>query len=1148
MIRLTLLFLLIGTAFSYAAETYSSSVRLSLTVNNKSVKDVLAEIESNSEYIFFYYDNALDINRKVNINVKNQTVDKILDKLFEATDNTYAIEDRQIIISRKAPLALVQPSYSAASIQQQTRTVSGTVKDEAGETLIGVNVSVKGTTTGSITDLNGRFSIQQVPQGATLVVSYVGYTTQEIPVGNANTFNITLSEDAQALEEVVVVGYGTQRKETLSGAVTAIRSEEITTTKTENLVTNLQGKMPGLLIRQQTGEPGVFDNMVSIRGYGEPLVVIDGITRSRDGVAELAQLNSEDVESISILKDASAAIYGMNAANGVIIVTTKKGEASKARFSYSGLYGMKVPTGMELTVDAYTYRVMANEMQRNIGGMPTYDNDLLEKYRTNAPGYQDTDWIGLFMYDMVPQQSHNISVRGGSERVRYFTSLNYTEDNGLLKSDIQYYRRYNFRTNLTADLTDDLTMNVNVSGRVDKRQQPREDFLWTYKTLTVNDRGIGWHTMANDKHYSAIAPENKNPAALVDPDVDGYRRMDNLNAQSQVELAYKAPFLKGLTLSLVGSFDIRNGNQSALQKSYNIYDYYTDDFVATFGSNNYWNRIDLYQKAYIRGMANYLKDFGEHTINVTGLVEASRERFDWVRGDRQYLDIFTHDILNQGSATTASNDGKREFRRLAAYIGRVNYDYAEKYLVEAVIRYDGSYRYAPNKRWVLFPSVSVGWRLSEEAFIKNLLPFADNLKLRASYGESGRDTGDPFQYVAAYTGDTNRGYVFDEGSLTIGMYPPGVVTDQLSWVTSEISNLGIDFDFWRGKLAGSFDYFQRKNTGILATRQSSVPNTFGASFPDENINSDMNMGFEIALNHRGKIGRDFSYSIGANMTYSRTKRLHTERAPFSSQWDRWRNGNENRLTGRSLIYTYDGQYTALDQYETAPLMGGTQGNSRILPGSFRIQDNNGDGRISGEDQLFNNWSYGETGYVSGINSTSQRVNPPLQFGFTLAGNYKGFDLNILMQGAALYSIQYSMDDIWGYGRYPTLHKKFLDRWHTANVGDDPYDPATTWIAGFYPAIRSNRDNTTDGNIISVWRPQATYLRAKNIELGYTIPRSTLRAIGIGNIRVFLNGTNLFTFTTRELKDADPERQENAWNANLAYPIMKAFNAGININF
>jgi TonB-linked SusC/RagA family outer membrane protein len=1051
-------------------------------------------------------------------------------------------------IFRKIPLFIAAFLLSVSDMSAQGNAVSGTVTDEAGEPLIGVNVVVKGTANGAITDIDGKYSLTNVSTRSELVFSYVGYSTQEVAVGNRRVVNIQLKDNAQALEEVVVVGYGTQRKETLSGAVTSIRSEEITTTKTENLVSNLQGKMPGLLIRQQTGEPGAFDNMVSIRGYGEPLVVIDGIVRNRDGIADLAQLNPEDVESVSILKDASAAIYGMNAANGVIIVTTKRGEAGKARFTYSGMYGMKVPTGMELTVDAYTYRTMANEMQKNIGGMPTYDNDLLEKYRTGQPGYQDWDWIDMFLYDMVPQQNHNISVRGGSDKVRYFTSLNYTEDNGLLKSDIQYYRRYNFRSSVVAQLTDDLQMNVSLSGRVDKRQQGREDFLWTYKTLIVNDRGVGPYTMHNPNHYSAIAPENKNAAALIDPNGDGYRQMNNLNGQSQVELTYKPRSLKDLTLALIGSFDIRNGNQSELQKSYNLYDYYTDNFIASFGSDRYWNRIDLYQKGYVQLRANYAKKLGSHSFNLMAAMEASRERFDWVRGDRQYSDIYTHDIIDMASAATATNSGRREFRRLSAYLGRINYDFKGKYLVEAVFRYDGSYRYAPSKRWVFFPSGSLAWRLSEEEFIKESLPFVDNLKLRASYGESGRDTGDPFQYVAAYTGSNARGYVFNDGELTTGMYPPGVVTDQLSWVTSRIFNAGVDFDLLKGKLGGTVEYFTRRNTGILATRISSIPNTFGATFPDENINSDMNLGLELGLNHRGKIGKDFSYQVGANVTFSRTKRLHVERASFTSQWDQWRNGNENRLTGRSLIYTYDGQYTALDQYETAPLLGGTRGNSRVLPGSYRLIDNNGDGRINGDDQLYANWAYGETGYVSGNNSTSQRVNPPLQYGFTFDANYKNVDLNILFQGASLYSIQYSMDDIWGYGRYPTLHKKFLDRWHTADANADPYDPATQWIAGYYPAIRSNRDNTTDGNITNVWRPLATYLRLKNVELGYVIPKHILRKAGIANVRIFVNGTNLLTFCKRELKDADPERQENAWNANLAYPIMKAVNAGVNINF
>jgi TonB-linked SusC/RagA family outer membrane protein len=1047
---------------------------------------------------------------------------------------------------------LTPAAYEMKSIQQQTKNISGVVVDNKGEALIGVNVFIKGTSNGSITDVDGKFSISQVSPNATLVVSYVGYVTQEFVVGNRSSFDIRLVEDSQALEEVVVVGYGVQKKETLTGAVTAIKAEDIVTTKTENLITNIQGKMPGLLIRQQTGEPGVFDNMISIRGFGEPLVIIDGVTRSQDGIKELAQLSPEDVENISILKDASAAIYGMNAANGAIIVTTKKGTSSKTQFSYTGMYGMKMPTGMELTMDAYNYMLMANEMQRNNGaGMyAAYDRELLEKYKNNVPGYSDYDWIDLTMYDMVPQQNHNLSVRGGTDKVRYFVSLGYTDDNGLLKSDIMYYKRYNFRSNVSADLTKDLKMNVEVSGRADKRQNKRDDFWATYKALVTSERGKNWHTMANENHYTVMAPENKNPIAFIDPDIDGYRRWETLNGQSQVELVYSAPFLKGLNLSALADYNIRQINESYLERGYKLYDYFSDQYQSTYGTDQYYNTINLYEKAYIRMMANYTGHWNAHTLTVMGAMEASRERLDMLRGQRRYMEVFTHDILNQGTATSATNQGYREYRRLAAYFGRVNYDYADKYLLEFVARYDGSYRYAPSKRWVFFPSASIGWRLSEEEFIKDNLPFINNLKLRASYGESGRDAGNAFQYIPGYTSNSARGYIFDEGVLTTGMYPPGVVNDNLSWVTSQLSNVGLDFDVLNGKLGGSFEFFQRKNTGILATRITTVPNFFGATFPSENINSDMNMGLELNLIHRGQIGKDFRYNVSANTTFSRTKRLHVERAAFTSQYDRWMNGNEDRLTGRSLIYTHDGQYTSLEEYETAPLLGVTSGNSRMLPGSFRIEDRNGDGVINASDQVFENWAYGGQGYVSGTGASSA-VNPPLQYGFTLAGTYKSFDLNLLFQGAALYSVNFASNDIWGYGRYPTLHKKYFDRWHTTAIEDDPYDPATTWVPGKFAALRpwaSGRPGTTDEMPIKLFRPMANYLRLKSVELGYTIPRSTLKKIKIDGIRFYINATNLFTFCNSELKNIDPEKQEKDWDANLTYPIMKAMNIGVNINF
>jgi TonB-linked SusC/RagA family outer membrane protein len=477
----------------------------------------------------------------------------------------------------------------------------------------------------------------------------------------------------------------------------------------------------------------------------------------------------------------------------------------------------------------------------------------------------------------------------------------------------------------------------------------------------------------------------------------------------------------------------------------------------------------------------------------------------------------------------------------------LNYDYQGKYLAEVMMRYDGSFRYAPAQRWSLFPSASVGWRISEESFLKDNVSWLDNLKIRASWGESGRDQGNLYEYMPAYTAAANHGYIFNN-AVTLGFYPPGVVNENMTWVKSRIINIGVDITVIKN-LDITIEGYERRLTGILADRVASVPNTFGASFPQENLNSERNVGLELDVRWRGSIGKDFKYTVGGNVSYTRFQYLHRERAKFNSQYDRWREGNSttanqdmftgnsNRYTGAGWLYDWDGRYTSLSDYETAPLQnGGARGNTRMLPGQYRIIDANGDGRITGEDEQLIGWGFGD-------------LNPPLQFGINLDASYKSWDISMLFQGASLYALSYRNNDIWGYGRYPTLHEKFLDRWHLADPNDDPFDPNAQWVEGKYPAGRLyNYDNTTDANVIDVWKPNSTYLRLKNIEIGYTLPSKAAQTIGIGSLRVYVNATNLLTITRKELREYDPEKWENAWNAGLSYPIMKAVNFGINIGF
>lgn len=1142
-----MLFCLVGMTF--ANDGYAQKTMLNITLNNRTVDEVLTELEQGTEFVFFYNNKQVDVDRRVSVKANNKTIFKVLDEVFKGTNITYKVLDRNIILYDKA--------IGAEGVQAtlQAITVKGSVVDASGEPVIGASVQVKGTGTGVITDIDGNFILSNVAQDAVLVISYVGYKTQTVGVGGKTAVKVILQEDAEMLDEVVVVGYGVQKKQSLTGAVTAINSDDIQTTKTENLVNNIQGKMPGLLIRQKTGEPGTFDNMISIRGYGDPLVVIDGVTREKD---ELAQLSSEDIESISILKDASAAIYGMNSANGVIIVTTKKGASEKTRISYSGLFGMKQATGIEETVDVYTFRTMANEMARNGKKSEPYTQDVLDKYKNGVEGYQDWDWLDMYMNKQAFQTSHTLSVRGGSDKVKYFVSFGYNRDNGLLKNNVQYYERYNLRTNLTAELAKGLTMNVKVSGRWDRTQRPREDFQWTFKTLLVNDRGVGPYAMGSTDHYSDIQPESKNAAALTDIDADGYRRFRGLTYNADVDLTWQVPFVKGLSLGILGSFNGNNRNNSELQKSYQLYDYFTNTPTKTFGEDHYSNTMGIFQKLYGRVQANYTNSFGRHNLNLTAVAEMSGSRYDELVGARKYAGYFSNDILNQADASTATNSGYRKETRLAAYLMRANYDYAGKYLLEVVARYDGSYRYAPGHRWSFFPSFSAGWRISEENFMKENLPFITNLKLRGSYGKSGYDAGDPFQYVAGYTQATHDdvysnnkpfGYVLYNTNV-IGMQAPGVVLDNLSWVVSKTANIGLDAELWNGKLFGTIELFRRKNEGILAQRLQDIPNTFGASFPDENINSTENIGFELELGTRGKIGKDWSYSVSANYTFVREKFLEVEHGDYTSSMNRWLYGKDHRTIGGfwdhsgggMWIQKYNGQFSSLKELETAPLYGGGNGNSMMLPGSFRIVDQNGDGVIDMYDMK--------------PESRRAGANPPYQFGLNIGLTYKSFDLNMLLQGAAGYVIGYANDDVFGYGSKtnPTLMKKYMDRWHTVNATDDPYNPATQWVSGKYPALRRDFTGTKDnGNswgdgAISFWNPNATYLRLKSLELGYTLPKHLTKKAGISDCRIFVNGFNLLTFCNSLLKNADPEREERDWGASLAYPLMKSYNIGLNINF
>jgi len=1042
----------------------------------------------------------------------------------------------------KAILLLLLCLMVSSQAFSQSLRVKGTVKSSTGEALAGVNVVVKGTTNGAITGIDGSYTLENVNSQATIVYSFIGFASQEVPVNNRTVVDVVLSEELTGLEEVVVIGYGTAKKETLTGAITQIKADKILTTKSTSVVSNLQGKLAGVQVRQQSGEPGMFTSLVSIRGFGSPLVVIDGV--ARDGMSDFERLNPEDIESISVLKDASAAIYGMNADNGVIIVTTKKGTKGKTKFSYSALIGTKQPTSMPQSVDAYTYRVMKNEMERNIGKPALFTDEELAKWQAGTePGYQDYDWINNTLNKWATQQQHNLSATGGNDNITFYSSFGYLSDNGLVSSNIQKYRKYNFRTSLTANLAKGLKGTFTFAGKYDENKSPQGSYFWLFKPIISSDRGIGPYTVNNPLHLASNS-ENINPLAFATESISGYDKWNNFQYQSTVELSYELPFVKGLKLGVLGAYDGNINNYSNLAKAYNIYDKVSDALIRSWTPAKYRNSNSIFTRMDFQGQISYKNTFNNnHNIGATLIYEAKTIKNSYLTALRQYDNVYTTDIIDQGSLTNMQSGGNRSEERYLSLLGRLNYDFKSKYLFEFAFRRDGSYRYAPESRWAFFPSVSVGWRVSEESFIKNNLSLISNLKIRGSYGMMGADAGNPFEYIAGYQfSGIDGGYVFNNNVLTAGAYPPGVVNNNLSWINTRTADIGFDLELLKGKFGLTIDLFQKNRDGLLATRIQSVPNTFGAAFPQENLNSDKVKGIEFMVSHKNKIG-DFEYGLDANLTYSRKYLIHTERKPYLSSWEEWKDpwGN-NRVLGREWIYEHGDQYIDITEFQIAPLYGGTLGNSKCTPGSYKIIDTNGDGVINANDQTPTAWAGQYQGYAT---------NPPLQYGLSMNASWKGIDFNILFQGSSFFSVVTAPNDVWGYGRYPTVFDKFLDRWRTSDPTADPFDPATEWVSGRYPALKTsvNASNTGDALVTDMWRFDATYLRIKSLELGYTLPINITRKVRIDNVRVFLNCFNLYTFcASKDAKGLDPEREEGSYAADLTYPLLRSYNFGFNINF
>lgn len=1043
-----------------------------------------------------------------------------------------------IILSVQVSASQIRSGSKTQTEAQQQKKIAGTVKDNSGNPIPGVTVVIKGTTVGTNTDANGSYVLNNIPSNAMIVFSFIGMKTTEMKYGGQTTIDAVLTDETIGLEEVVAVGYGTQKKVTLTGAVASVKSEDILATKSQNVQNMLTGKIPGVRVVQKTSEPGDFSNQFDIRGFGSPLIVIDGVPRDN-----ITRLDPNEIESVSVLKDASAAIYGVRAANGVVLVTTKRGTKGKAKIEYTGFYGTQTAIGLPKPVGAIERYTLMNERGMHNVNSPTlrYNADDFAPYLDGTK--KSTDWYDQVMNENAPQFQHNLTVSGSSSdaKIDYFLNMGYVNQKGYWKSDDLNYDRYNLRSNINAQITRRIKVALKLNGIIDTKNSPNYPAWQVFKAL--------WRAQPNETYYANDNPDYlfktaaEHPGAMADSDISGYEKANSKWIQSQFEVEYEVPYIEGLKAKGMFSYDARINDNTSYKKSYKLYDYASTTETYTGYVNNSPDRLNrsynVNPSTLMQFSLNYRHVFNKkHNVGVLFLYEESKRSGDNFNAARELgipLDyLFAGKTLNQ--VGTSDIDGIWENSN-KGLVGKFNYDLSGKYIAEFSFRYDGSSKFPKDKQWGFFPAASIGWRLSEENFIKAIIPSTvlSNLKVRASYGIMGDDGASSYQFVSGYdypyNGDSRglaSGYMFG-GTFTNALGFRNSPNPQITWYEVKIANFGVDADFYNGLLGFSFDAFRRDRSGLLSDRLVSLPGSFGSTMPQENLNSDQNNGFEISVSHRNKIG-DFSYNILGNVSYTRAKSMYQERALSGNSWDNWKNNRTYRYNDVWFGYGYNGQYQSYADITNSEIYV----NRSVLPGDYIYQDWNSDGVIDDSDRHPIATTINPT-----KDSQDKRNYPLMNFGLTAAFNYKGFDLNLLFQGGAMSYVGYgealSAPLAWDGNALET----FMDRWHPVDPTADPYNPNNKWAPGYWGYTGSSPDENSMASI-----QKGTYVRLKSVELGYSLPKNWMDKAGIQAVRFFVNGYNMLTLTG--VKGLDPEHPTEL--NGYMYPLSRTLNTGVTITF
>lgn len=1020
--------------------------------------------------------------------------------------------------------------------------VTGHVADATGEPIIGANVTVKGTTVGTITDIDGNFTLEVGSTDGTLVVSFIGYKSAEAAIKGKSPINVILQEDTETLDEVVVVGYGTQNRKSLTGAISDVKSESLTRSVSTTTAGALSGKIAGISTRAKDARPGKGISL-EIRNMGAPLYVIDGIPYGGNtgndwlvnsevsGNDVFNSLNIEDIESITVLKDASAAIYGLRASNGVVLVTTKKGKKNeKVSINVNGYYGWQNLTRFPELANAEQYTRGLAEAAQNRGEDPNsvYTKEELTKWAAGTEkGYKSYDYYDMIMRKNVPQYHVNASVTGGSERTNYYLSVAHTSQEAMMP-DFNY-QRTNFQLNLDTKITNRFTIGAQVSGRYEKTNDvglPGGDGYYSAILAVFKMRPIDSPYANDNPNYIRNIDSYRNgynPAAFR-RDIAGYKdsmtRYANINAYAQYDFGF------GLTAKATFSYGYTNSRFDGYQYAYQIYTY--DEASDTYNGTNAAGRWRLQidrsvPTRYMQLQLNYNKQIKDHNISAVLGYEASD--YDWSKKtygtepSTDYLPLLQMDEIN-------SFGDEWSYEARAGWLARVNYDYAHKYLVELLARYDGSYLYAPSQRWGFFPGASIGWRISEENFFAPLKSVVDDLKIRASIGQTGTESGvSLFGYLSGY--NWNQGSAVLDGEYVTGLNQRGLPVTNLSWTKNTTKNIGFDLTMFGNRLTISADAFRKDITGVPAARYDVLlPSEVGYSLPNENLNKQAYVGTEAMATWTDHIG-DFNYRVSGNITFSRYRNIESYKPRFSNSWDEYRNSSEDRWGGIYWGYQVIGQFQSEEEIKNYPVNLDGQGNTTLLPGDLIYKDVNNDGVINGMDER-------PIGFPEGW-------APILSFGGNIGLEWKGIDLNIDFSGGAMqgWRQNYELTNAYHNGGNSPAYL-LEDRWHRLDL----YDPESEWVPGRYPAIRNGEFAYNNKNS-DFWLHNVHYLRISNLEIGYSLPTWMLKPIHAQKVRIYGSVSNLCSFDNVHQYGIDPEITAAA---AVVYPQQRTFLVGFNVTF